>query len=88
MSKASKKDMEALHGALTRYLADAVSGSVKDADGNPVPPSPALLNVARQMLKDNHIEGPAVEGSDLKRISNNLPKFDDVDDSASNYTPH
>lgn len=39
--------------------------------------SPADLNVARQMLKDNCIDQAALEGTPMLRLAGELP-FDDV----------
>ena len=47
-----------------------------DGEGNKIPPPAAILNVARQFLKDNRIEAQAVQGSPLAGLAD-LPIFDD-----------
>lgn len=67
MSKADDKALGSLHGGLAGVLADAIREGelVLDKEGQPIPhkgdylrkPAPAsVLSVARQFLKDNHIE--------------------------------
>ena len=67
MSKANDKELGALHGSLAGTLADAIREGelVLDKEGQPIiindkplrkPASASLLSVARQFLKDNHIE--------------------------------
>lgn len=67
MSKASDKELSELHGALAATLADAIREGeiVTTKDGEPIevdgkllkkPAAASLLSVARQFLKDNHIE--------------------------------
>ena len=43
------------------------------------------LNVARQFLKDNHIEGLPVDGSPLSDLIDTLPNFKN-DDEAEEFT--
>lgn len=77
MSKASNAALEALHNALAETLAKAITEGVpvKDEEGNIVtlPAPAAILNVARQFLKDNGIEAQAVPESPLARITQGLP---------------
>lgn len=68
MSKASDKELGELHGSLALTLAEAIKNGeymtnkegdlVIGPDGQPLkkPPSASILSVARQYLKDNHIE--------------------------------
>ena len=68
MSKATDKELGDLHGSLATVLADAIKDGeylvnkegelVLGPDGQPIKkaPSPAILSVARQYLKDNHVE--------------------------------
>ena len=67
MSKADDRELDSLHGALAQTLADGIREGelVLDKEGQPIivdgkplrKPAPAsLLSVARQFLKDNHIE--------------------------------
>lgn len=68
MSKAaSTSALEALHNKLAETLSemiDEVDGETKGAA--------AILNVARQFLKDNHVEARAAEGSPLGRLAEKL----------------
>lgn len=76
MTKSAKKDaLEELHAALAKKLAAKIaSGEVTAAD----------LNVARQFLKDNHIEAEATPGSPLDDLRNDLP-FADADTIADEH---
>lgn len=76
-NKADEKAMASLHGKLADVLKEALSQSYSDDDGNPLPPPAAILNVARQFLKDNRIEcGAAPKGSSMGDLSD-LPVFED-----------
>lgn len=71
MTQASDKELGDLHGSLAKVLADAIKDGeyllnkegdlVLDPDGVPIrKPAPAsVLSVARQFLKDNHMEAQA-----------------------------
>jgi hypothetical protein len=73
MSKATDKELASLHGSLANVLAEQIASGeymvnkegelVLDPSGKPImKPVPAsVLSVARQFLKDNHME--AVGGS-------------------------
>lgn len=76
MNKADEKALGSLHGKLAEVLKDALSQSYTDEAGNPLPPPAAILNVARQFLKDNKIEAVAAEGSPLANLAD-LPIFED-----------
>lgn len=76
MNKADEKELAGLHGELARVLKDAIVKEYVDEAGNPVPPPAAILNVARQFLKDNKIEAVAAEGSPLHNLAD-LPVFED-----------
>lgn len=69
--RASDNELSELHAELARVLKKAVEFT--DEAGQPVA---ALLSVARQFLKDNHIEGAAVPGTPLGDLAE-LPVFDD-----------
>lgn len=72
--RASEQALSELHAKLAEVLKEGLA--FKDEDGKP---NPALLNVARQFLKDNKIESEAPKGSPLGDLSD-LPVFeDDVD---------
>jgi hypothetical protein len=77
MNKADEKALGSLHGKLADVLKDALSQDYIDPDtGMKLPPPAAILNVARQFLKDNKIEAVAAEGSPLAGLAD-LPVFDD-----------
>jgi ABC-type branched-subunit amino acid transport system substrate-binding protein len=76
MNKADEKALGGLHGKLAEVLKDALSQPYADDQGNPVPPPAAILNVARQFLKDNKIEAIAATGSPLADLAD-LPIFED-----------
>lgn len=77
LNKADEKALGSLHGKLAEVLTEALSQEYTDPDsGLPVPPPAAILNVARQFLKDNKIEAIAAQGSPLGDLSD-LPVFDD-----------
>ncbi|BEP42099.1 hypothetical protein [Variovorax sp. V15] len=69
--RASEKALAELHAKLAEVLKEGLA--FKDEDGKP---NPALLNVARQFLKDNKIEAEAPKGSPLGELME-LPVFDD-----------
>ncbi len=77
MNKADEKLLAGLHGKLAEVLTEAISKEYMDADtGLQIPPPAAILNVARQFLKDNKIEAIAAEGSPLHTLAD-LPVFED-----------
>lgn len=77
MNKADEKALGGLHGKLAEVLKDALSQTYTDPDtGAALPPPAAILNVARQFLKDNKIEAIAAQGSPLADLAD-LPVFDD-----------
>lgn len=77
MNKADEKALGGLHGKLAEVLKEALSQEYIDPDtGAKLPPPAAILNVARQFLKDNKIEAVAVEGSPLHSLAD-LPVFED-----------
>jgi len=76
MNKADEKALGGLHGKLAEVLKDALSQQYTDDQGNPAPPPAAILNVARQFLKDNKIEAIAAQGSPLHDLAD-LPIFED-----------
>jgi hypothetical protein len=78
MSTATKDAMESLH----KMLAETLIERMKDPDVKA-----GDLNVARQFLKDNHIEGMAVENSPLADLVKTLPDFND-DDTDMNEMRH
>jgi hypothetical protein len=77
MNKADEKALSGLHGKLAEILQEAISQDYGiDDQGVKVPPPAAILNVARQFLKDNKIEAVAVPGTPLHDLAD-LPVFED-----------
>lgn len=77
MNKADEKALAGLHGKLAEVLKEALDQDYIDPDtGSKLPPPAAILNVARQFLKDNKIEAIAAEGSPLHSLAD-LPVFED-----------
>jgi hypothetical protein len=77
MNKADEKALAGLHGKLAEVLQEAISKDYLDPEtGEKLPPPAAILNVARQFLKDNKIEAIAAEGSPLAGLAD-LPVFED-----------
>ena len=73
------KALEELHGELARVLAKAIKEGIpmKDDTTGEVTKAPApaaILNVARQFLKDNNIQG-TVDNPDITGIVEGLPDF-------------
>lgn len=75
MSKADEKALGSLHSRLAEVLKEALQDQV-DADGNKLPPNAAILNVARQFLKDNKIEAVPAKGTPLHGLAD-LPVFEE-----------
>lgn len=72
MSKATEEALSALHAQLATVLKDALG--VLDESGRP---AAAILSVARQFLKDNHIEsGVGAATGPLAGLAG-LPVFDE-----------
>ena len=77
MNKADEKSLSGLHGKLAEVLKEALNQEYLDPEtGAKLPPPAAILNVARQFLKDNKIEAIAAAGSPLHSLAD-LPVFDD-----------
>jgi hypothetical protein len=75
MSKASEKALSDLHAQLATVLKEGLG--VLDEFGRP---NSSLLSVARQFLKDNHIEtGSGVKQGPLHGLAD-LPMFSDEDE--------
>lgn len=78
---ASEDALGDLHSALAKVLTDAVKNGVTvlDKDGNEVSVTcpAAVLNAARQFLKDNGIECQPQEHNPLGELARSMPKFDD-----------
>jgi hypothetical protein len=76
MSKASEKALGDLHFKLAEVLKECLEEKYDPDTGDKLPPNAAILNVARQFLKDNKIEAIAAEGSPLHSLAD-LPVFED-----------
>ena len=76
MNKADEKALGSLHGKLAEVLRDVLSQDFTDPETGISMPPAAILNVARQFLKDNKIEAIAAQGSPLHDLSD-LPIFED-----------
>ena len=68
-----EQKLTALHGLLCDELTKQLEG-MEDEDGHAVPAPPALLNVIRQFLKDNSIDGFADNDSPLADLIDELPE--------------
>jgi hypothetical protein len=80
MSKATEKELSALHGELAKFLKYKLqAGEVTAAD----------LGQIRQFLKDNRIEASIDQNPDMGSIVQALPSFetseDEYDDSEGSY---
>lgn len=74
--RASEALLGQLHEAIAaELLRRVVAGEASTAD----------LNVGLKMLKDNHIESLITEGSNLHKLWESLPKFDDDEQSDEEY---
>jgi hypothetical protein len=91
--KASEDALASLHGALANELAYRIKNGEKkielvDCDGIAVehetklPVGANVLSVARQFLKDNHIEA-GIENKELADLVDTLP-FDEEQEQVSN----
>lgn len=68
-----KQELQDLHTELARVLKKHIGKKYTDEDGNEAPPPAAILNVARQFLKDNNIDAVPAEGSPLAELAEKLP---------------
>ena len=66
------KILKTIHYELAKHILDLIkSGEAKAGD----------LNVARQFLKDNGIEGIPVENNPIEDLMNNLPDLETIPSS-------
>lgn len=77
-NKADEQSLGELHGTLASVLKNALEPQYDPETGAQLPPNAAILNVARQFLKDNKIEAIAAQGSPLAGLAD-LPVFDEDD---------
>lgn len=66
-NRATKPELEALHALVSKKLTDAITGMETGEKG-----LAALINTARQFLKDNNIELLPFEGSALGSLAGAL----------------
>ena len=78
MDKATEKALGGLHARLAEVLKDSLQDKFDPETGEKMPPNAAILNVARQFLKDNKIEAVPAHGTPLHGLSD-LPVFDEDD---------
>lgn len=74
--KATEEALEALHKALAETLAVGVKDikrAMADPEAGEIKGAAALLNVARQYLKDNGIESLPTAGSPTKSLLDEMP---------------
>lgn len=67
----TQKKLEALHEILANVLTERI------CEGDS---APALLNVARQFLRDNGVESLPVEESHLSDLLKTMPTFDEEEE--------
>lgn len=70
MSKADIDELGTLHGALARKLSELLEEVDGDTKG-----AAAVLNVARQFLKDNNVDADPAPGSDLARLHQKATQY-------------
>lgn len=74
-NRATEVILGSLHEELARILKEEINKTIVDKDGNIVRPA-AILNVARQYLKDNNITA-TVDNKPMRELVDSLPSFDD-----------
>ena len=74
MSKAQENELSQLHATLAVALAEEINKTFEDKNGNLVR-SAAMLNVARQFLKDNGIAADA-QLPQMQHLLGEMPQFD------------
>ncbi len=74
---ATENDMRELHGELSSQLRKMLVGGqvVLDDKGMPIviSPTPAVLNVVRQFLKDNNVHAKPTNSNELGDLVDELP---------------
>ena len=76
---ASDKELGDLHGHLAKILKEEIQKENLDKDGNKVR-SAAILNVARQFLKDNGIESVGRENENIKELEKVFMPFEQIEE--------
>lgn len=82
MAKTSSKEMDALHGQLATVLKDSIKELSASEEKKGLA---ALLNVARQFLKDNEVTALAVPNSPVQNLADSLPFVGDEFDGEEPY---
>ena len=80
---ATNKELGDLHGSLAKILVEEIQKENLDKDGNKVR-SAAILNVARQFLKDNGIESLGRENENIKELEKVFMPFEQIEDEIRN----
>lgn len=80
---ATNKELGDLHGHLAKILTEEIQKENLDKDGNKVR-NAAILNVARQFLKDNGIESLGRENENVKELEKVFLPFEQVEDEIRN----
>lgn len=75
-NKAGEKELGELHTMLAQVLKEEINKEYEGKDGQMLR-NAAMLNVARQFLKDNGIQATA-ENSSMAALIVDLPSFDDA----------
>jgi len=70
---ASEEALNELHQALSDVLTDSLKRKYYDQMGDEIPAPAAILNVARQFLKDNGVEASAEVITETFNLTNVLP---------------
>jgi hypothetical protein len=76
---ATNKELGDLHGQLAKILTEEIRKENLDKDGNKVR-NAAILNVARQFLKDNGIESLGRENENVKELEKVFLPFEQIED--------
>ena len=80
---ATNKELGDLHGHLAKILTEEIQKENLDKDGNKVR-NAAILNVARQFLKDNGIESVGRENENIKELEKVFMPFEQVEEEIRN----
>lgn len=80
---ATNKELGDLHGHLAKILTEEIQKENLDKDGNKVR-NAAILNVARQFLKDNGIESVGRENENIKELEKVFMPFEQIEDEIRN----
>ena len=84
---ASNKELGDLHGNLAKILSEEIQKENLDKDGNKVR-SAAILNVARQFLKDNGIESLGNEDPNIKQLEKVFMPFEQIEEELRTLNWH